>query len=70
MQFVVNNHMFLKLFFINTKNLFDCCLKMIIFLQEKEKKYMLQLDGLQVKDIESGFMSKRHTFALFNPENR
>ncbi|GIY89298.1 dynamin [Caerostris darwini] len=38
--------------------------------EEKEKKYMLQLDGLQVKDIESGFMSKRHTFALFNPENR
>ncbi|XP_071035852.1 dynamin isoform X5 [Parasteatoda tepidariorum] len=37
--------------------------------EEKEKKYMLQLDGLQVKDIESGFMSKRHTFALFNPEN-
>ncbi|GFW87151.1 dynamin [Trichonephila clavipes] len=38
--------------------------------EEKDKKYMLQLDGLQVKDIESGFMSKRHTFALFNPENR
>lgn len=38
--------------------------------EEKDKKYMLQLDGLQIKDIESGFMSKRHTFALFNPDQR
>lgn len=37
---------------------------------EKEKKYMLPLDGLKLRDIEQGFMSRRHTFALFNPEGR
>nr|CAG4638278.1 EOG090X01UE [Cyclestheria hislopi] len=38
--------------------------------QEKDKKYMLQLDGLKLRDIEQGFMSRRHTFALFNPDLR
>jgi len=38
--------------------------------EEKDKKYMLPLDGLKIRDIESGFMSKRHTFALFNPDGR
>lgn len=38
--------------------------------EERDKKYMLPLDGLKLRDIESGFMSKRHTFALFNPEGR
>nr|XP_027195879.1 dynamin-like isoform X2 [Dermatophagoides pteronyssinus] len=38
--------------------------------EEKDKKYMLPLDGLKIKDMESGFMSKRHTFALFNPDQR
>lgn len=37
---------------------------------EKEKKYMLPLDCLKLRDIEQGFMSRRHTFALFNPEGR
>ena len=36
--------------------------------EEKEKKFMLPLDGLKIRDIESGFMSRRHTFALFNPD--
>ena len=31
---------------------------------------MLSLDGLKIKDIEAGFMSKKHTFALFNPDQR
>lgn len=31
---------------------------------------MLPLDGLKIKDIEAGFMSRRHTFALFNPDQR
>lgn len=31
---------------------------------------MLPLDGLKLRDIEQGFMSRRHTFALFNPEGR
>ncbi|XP_058840467.1 dynamin-like [Topomyia yanbarensis] len=38
--------------------------------EEKEKKYMLPLDGLKLRDIEQGFMSRRHTFALFNPDGR
>lgn len=37
---------------------------------EKEKKYMLPLDGLKLRDIEQSFMSRRHTFALFNPDGR
>ncbi|XP_054919161.1 dynamin-1 isoform X3 [Dermacentor andersoni] len=36
--------------------------------EEKDKKYMLPLDGLKIKDIEAGFMSRRNTFALFNPD--
>ena len=39
-------------------------------LQEKDKKYMLPLDGLKVRDIETGFMSKKSAFALFNAEAR
>lgn len=31
---------------------------------------MLPLDGLKLRDMESGFMSRRHLFALFNPEGR
>jgi len=38
--------------------------------EERDKKYMLPLDGLKVRDIEGGFMSRRHTFALFNPDGR
>ena len=38
--------------------------------QERDKKYMLPLDGLKLRDVEQGFMSRRHTFALFNPEGR
>uniref|UniRef100_A0A2M4A4P7 Dynamin n=1 Tax=Anopheles triannulatus TaxID=58253 RepID=A0A2M4A4P7_9DIPT len=37
---------------------------------EKEKKFMLPLDGLKLRDIEQGFMSRRHVFALFNPDGR
>jgi len=39
-------------------------------LKEREKKYMLPLDGLKLRDLEQGFMSRRHLFALFNPEGR
>ncbi|XP_042899603.1 dynamin isoform X2 [Parasteatoda tepidariorum] len=38
--------------------------------EEKERKYMLPLDGLKIKDVEAGFMSRRHTFALFSPDQR
>lgn len=31
---------------------------------------MLPLDGLKLRDLEQGFMSRRHLFALFNPEGR
>lgn len=38
--------------------------------EEREKKYMLPLDGLKLRDIEQGFMSRRHTFAIFSPDGR
>ena len=31
---------------------------------------MLPLDGLKLRDVESGFMSRRYMFAIYNPENR
>uniref|UniRef100_A0A8C8YZ90 Dynamin n=1 Tax=Prolemur simus TaxID=1328070 RepID=A0A8C8YZ90_PROSS len=39
-------------------------------LREKEKKYMLPLDNLKVRDVEKSFMSSKHIFALFNTEQR
>ena len=39
-------------------------------LQEKEKKYMMPVDNLKLKDIEKSFMSSKHIFALFNTEHR
>lgn len=39
-------------------------------LQEKEKKYMLPLDNLKLRDVEKGFMSSKYIFALFNTEQR
>ncbi|XP_060126162.1 dynamin-1 isoform X5 [Zootoca vivipara] len=38
--------------------------------EEKEKKYMLPVDNLKVRDVEKGFMSSKHIFALFNTEQR
>ncbi|CDW57121.1 Dynamin [Trichuris trichiura] len=38
--------------------------------EEKEKKYMLPLDGLKLRDVEAGFMSRTHKFALFYPDNK
>ena len=44
---------------------------MIIFiLQEKEKKFMLPLEGLKLRDLESSFMSRGHMFAIYNAEGR
>lgn len=37
---------------------------------EKEKKYMLPLENLKIKDVEGGFMAKRPQFALFNVDNK
>lgn len=31
---------------------------------------MLPLDALKLRDMEAGFMSRRHMFAIYNPENR
>ena len=39
-------------------------------IQEKDKKFMLPLDNLKLRDIEAGFMSRRHMFAIYNPEGR
>ncbi|KAG1967072.1 dynamin-3 isoform X7 [Pimephales promelas] len=38
--------------------------------EEKEKKYMLPLDNLKLRDMEKGFMSNKHIFAIFNTEQR
>ncbi|XP_058437782.1 dynamin-1 isoform X6 [Marmota monax] len=38
--------------------------------EEKEKKYMLSVDNLKLRDVEKGFMSSKHIFALFNTEQR
>ncbi|XP_057367681.1 dynamin-like isoform X2 [Daphnia carinata] len=38
--------------------------------EEKDKKYMLNLDGLKLRDIEQGFMSRRHAIGLFNQDGR
>lgn len=31
---------------------------------------MLSLDELMIREIKSGFMSKKHSFALFNVHNK
>ncbi|KAK5933212.1 hypothetical protein CgunFtcFv8_004858 [Champsocephalus gunnari] len=38
--------------------------------EEKDKKYMLPVDNLKLKDIEKSFMSSKHVFALFHTEHR
>ncbi|XP_041646908.1 dynamin 3a isoform X2 [Cheilinus undulatus] len=38
--------------------------------EEKEKKYMLPLDNLKLRDVEKSFMSREFVFALFNTEHR
>ncbi|CAJ0574067.1 unnamed protein product, partial [Mesorhabditis spiculigera] len=38
--------------------------------EEKEKKYMMPLDAIRLRDLESGFMSRQHKFALFYPDGR
>lgn len=38
--------------------------------EEKEKKYMLPLDGIKLRDLEAGFMSRQHKFALFYPDGK
>lgn len=38
--------------------------------EEKDKKYMLSLEGLKLRDVEAGFMSRSHKFALFSGETR
>ncbi|CAJ1060096.1 dynamin 3a isoform X2 [Xyrichtys novacula] len=38
--------------------------------EEKEKKYMLSLDNLQLRDVEKSFMSSKFIFSLFNTELR
>ncbi|XP_071751775.1 dynamin 3a [Centroberyx gerrardi] len=38
--------------------------------EEKEKKYMLPLDNLKLRDVEKGFMSSKYMFAIFNTELR
>ena len=48
----------------------DTLMNPFLCLQEKEKKYMLPLDNLKIRDVEKGFMSTKHIFAIFNTEQR
>jgi len=38
--------------------------------EEKDKKYMLPLDTLKLRDVESTFMSRRHMFQIYNPDGK
>ncbi|XP_045198471.2 dynamin-1-like isoform X3 [Mercenaria mercenaria] len=38
--------------------------------EEKEKKYLLPLDSLVIRDVESGFFTRHPIFAVFSSENR
>ncbi|VDI51854.1 dynamin GTPase [Mytilus galloprovincialis] len=38
--------------------------------EEKEKKFMIPLDGLKIRDMEGGLFSHKNMFAIFNPESR
>lgn len=38
--------------------------------EEKEKRYVLLLDGLKIRDVETGFFGKKHVFALLYPDGR
>jgi len=37
---------------------------------EKETKYQLRLQDCRLRDVESGLLSKRHYFAIFNPDSK
>lgn len=47
----------------------DC---LLCVLQEKEQKYVLKLDEMKVKDVESGrfALGKKHAFAVFYTTGR
>ncbi|CAL8074449.1 unnamed protein product [Calicophoron daubneyi] len=38
--------------------------------EEKEKRYVLLLDSLKIRDVETGFFGKKHVFALFYSDSR
>jgi len=38
--------------------------------QEKEMKYRISLDGLKMRDVDSGFMSRSIKFALFHVDGK
>ncbi|KAJ7986566.1 hypothetical protein DPEC_G00341200 [Dallia pectoralis] len=38
--------------------------------EEKERKYMLSLDNLKLRDVEKSFMSSKYAYAIFNTEQR
>jgi len=38
--------------------------------EEKDKKYMLPLDSLKLRDVESTFMSRRNMFQIYNPDGK
>ncbi|XP_068073280.1 dynamin-2 isoform X2 [Danio rerio] len=55
---------------INKNVHLTCFFNICKHITEKEKKYMLPLDNLKLRDVEKGFMSTKHIFAIFNTEQR
>lgn len=55
---------------VRTFFVFDFFVRSIGFVQEKDKKYMLPLENLKIRDVEGGFMAKRPQFAIFNTEGK
>jgi hypothetical protein len=41
-----------------------------MFLQEKEQKYQLRLEGCKIRDLEAGWLARKAAFALFNPDQK
>lgn len=55
---------------INVDSSVRTYLHLFCLFQEKEKKYMMPLDNLKLRDVERSFMSSKYVFALFNTELR
>jgi hypothetical protein len=49
---------------------FDLLFVCFFLLKEKDKKYMLPLENLKIRDVEGGFMAKRPQFAIFNTDGK
>lgn len=44
--------------------------RICLWAQEKDKKFMIPLEGLKLRELESGFFNKKYKFAIVNPDSR